>query len=313
MIAPPQKTKFTRYPKILLYGLPGLGKSTFAAGCPRPVFIATSDGLEGLSVDAFPVAKIAQDVRDAIEYLRTEKHDWKTVVLDTVGWLEKLIHEEVCAQLGLDFMTQASMKSYPLAGKKLKEILESLDRLNVERKMMVLIIGHATIAKFEDPSTASYDRYQLQMNEKVAELFMQDADIVAFMNQKVTIKEEKEGFASVKKASGSQRFLFFDLRPAFYAKEHGYGLPAEMPVEPGKGWAAMWEIMRSRFGTAQPVPPAPEMEQAEATPGKTAKRGALAAQAEAQEKRREAKRAKEAAAQAASDADNVPDNFINAK
>lgn len=243
----PTLTKFTRYPKILIYALSGMGKSELASQMPSPVFIATTDGLEGLSVQAFPVAKTAQDVRDFLNWLLTEDHKFKTVVLDTLGWLEKLVHEEVCAILNLEIMTGNSMKSYPLATKKLKEILTSLDELNTQKKMMVCIIGHATIEKFEAPEVASFDRYQLQMNEKAAQIFLQDVDIIGFINQKVTVREEKDGFNVAKKATGSSRYIYFDRRPAFEAKQHGYGLPDELLYEKGKGWAAMWEIMKVKF------------------------------------------------------------------
>lgn len=302
----PSLTKFTRYPKILLYGLPGLGKSTLASEMPSPVFIATTDGLEGLSVQAFPVAKCAQDVRDAIQYLLTQEHKFKTVVLDTLGWLEKLVHDEVCGELNLDFMTQSSMKSYPLASLKLRTILDSLNELNKGRKMMVCMIGHATITKFEDPTTASYDHYCMQMNEKVAEMFMQDADIVAFMNQRVTVEEEKGGFNKVQKAKGAMRWLFFDPCPAYYAKDHGYGLPHQMIFEEGKGWSAMWEIMKVKFITPKKEEyPHKEMK----IEVKNDQKIDLSSAAEAQRERR-AKR--EADKPKIDDTDNVPDSFINA-
>ncbi len=301
----PQLTKFTRLPKIICYGVPGLGKSKLASSFPKPAFIPTTDGLEGLGVFAFPVAQTAQAVRDAIQWLRTEQHDFKTAVLDTLGWMEKLVHDEVCHSLGLEFMTQSSVKSYPLAALKMREIKESLDALNRERKMFIVMIAHATVSKFEDPTTATYDRYAMQMNEKVAEMFMQDADIVAFMNQKVMIREEKDGFSKANKASANGRHLFFDPCPAFYAKDHGYGLPDEMRIPEEDGFAAIWEFMRVKFNAApQPAAAAPAM------PGDAAASGTMAAVAAEQKKRRAAKAEKAAAEKAASDADDVPASFI---
>lgn len=243
----PSTTHFTRYPIIVLYGVQGLGKSTAASEMPSPVFIQTTDGLEGLGVQAFPLCQQAQDVRDCLRWLLDEDHKYKTVVVDTLGWMEKLVHAEVCAEMGFKIMTQASMKTYPAAKQKLYEMLQTLHDLNVKKKMMVCLIGHASVERFEDPTTASYDRYQLDMNDKVAAMFLQDADIVAFMNQKVMVKEEKDGFSKTTKASGSSRWLYFDPRPGFYAKDHGYGLPNEMLAEEGKTWAAMWEHMKAKF------------------------------------------------------------------
>lgn len=35
-------------PRILVYGIEGVGKSTFAARFPKPVFIQTEDGLDNM-------------------------------------------------------------------------------------------------------------------------------------------------------------------------------------------------------------------------------------------------------------------------
>jgi len=41
-------------PRILIHGVAGVGKSTFAADADRPVFIMTEDGLGKLQVPHFP-------------------------------------------------------------------------------------------------------------------------------------------------------------------------------------------------------------------------------------------------------------------
>lgn len=241
-------TKFTRLPKMLLYGVQGMGKSTFASEMPAPVFIQTTDGLEGLGVQAFPLAQTAEDVRNALHSVLNDKHDFKTLVIDTIGWLEKLIHAEVCGQLGLEYMTQASVKSYPLAKTKLFEMKQLWDRINTERKMFILLVGHATIQKFEDPTTASYDRYQVDMNDKCAEMLLQDVDIVAFMNQKVAIKTEDLGCGKeAVNGQASARYVFCHPRPAVFAKEHNYGLPPEILIKEGQQWNAVWDVMKTKF------------------------------------------------------------------
>ena len=41
-------------PRILIHGVAGVGKTTFAAGAPAPVFICTEDGLGTLDATQFP-------------------------------------------------------------------------------------------------------------------------------------------------------------------------------------------------------------------------------------------------------------------
>ena len=79
--------------KIVLYASEGWGKTTWASCADKPVFISTEDGLKSVTVDAFPEPKTWQDVFDAIDVLRSESHQFKTLVIDTADWTEHLCHK----------------------------------------------------------------------------------------------------------------------------------------------------------------------------------------------------------------------------
>ena len=84
-----------------LFGEGGMGKTTLAAMFPKPVFIRTEDGTASLTgndnVSLFPLATSTQDVLDAIETLGTEKHEFKTLVIDSITQLATLIESEIVA------------------------------------------------------------------------------------------------------------------------------------------------------------------------------------------------------------------------
>jgi hypothetical protein len=44
-------------PRIMIYGSEGVGKSTFGASAPKPIFIQTEDGLGEIDCAKFPLAK----------------------------------------------------------------------------------------------------------------------------------------------------------------------------------------------------------------------------------------------------------------
>ena len=44
-------------PRIMLYGTEGIGKSTFAAQAPSPIFLPTEDGLGEIDCASFPLCK----------------------------------------------------------------------------------------------------------------------------------------------------------------------------------------------------------------------------------------------------------------
>src|SRR4051812_21196242 len=73
-------------PVIMMYAVHGIGKTTFGACAPKPIFLQTEDGLGSIEADTFGIMKSYSDIMDAIGVLYNEKHDFKTVVLDSADW-----------------------------------------------------------------------------------------------------------------------------------------------------------------------------------------------------------------------------------
>ncbi len=82
--------------RVIIYGESGLGKTTFATSAPNPIVIQTEDGLGEIDVPCFPLAESYLDVMKALDSLANENHDFKTVVIDSLDWLESLIWKQVC-------------------------------------------------------------------------------------------------------------------------------------------------------------------------------------------------------------------------
>ncbi len=53
--------------RVMVYGVHGIGKSTFGAMAPNPIFIQTEDGLGNLDCARFPLAEAFDDVMAAID------------------------------------------------------------------------------------------------------------------------------------------------------------------------------------------------------------------------------------------------------
>jgi hypothetical protein len=71
-------------PRIMVYGPHGLGKTTFGASAPAPIFILTEDGLGRLEVDHFPVAKSLQGCSGGAG-VTERRARLPTVVIDSLG------------------------------------------------------------------------------------------------------------------------------------------------------------------------------------------------------------------------------------
>src|SRR4051812_7172151 len=142
-----------------------------AAQFPSPVFLDTEGGTHHLDVARFPAPKTWDDVTKTITALVSEPHEFKTLVVDTADWLEKLLVEDVCCRANKTSTEEFGYgKGYVVLAEEVTKFLASLNAL-LARGMHVLLLAHCRIAKFEQPDAAgAYDRYELKLTKQVAPL-----------------------------------------------------------------------------------------------------------------------------------------------
>lgn len=228
-----QKGRAAQPRRVLLYGVHGVGKSTFGAMAEKPIFIQTEEGINDIETDRFPLATKYGDVLGALSALYTEDHEYQTVVIDSLDWLERLIWAEVCAKRGVESIEDIGYaKGYVFALTQWREALSGLDALRNERDMQVVLIAHAQIEKFANPETDSYDRYSPRLQKQASALVQEWADEVLFATYKVHTKTTSEGFDR-KRTQGigtGERIIRTTERPAHVAKNR-LNLPDEFPLD----------------------------------------------------------------------------------
>lgn len=216
-------------PRVMIYGPHGLGKTTFGAGAPSPVFILTEDGLGKLEIDHFPLATSYQDVLDAISSLYSQEHNFNTVVVDSLDWLDNLIWQDIHSKH--DDKALAYGKGAVIAADYWRQILDGLSALRDERGMAVVLIAHTEIKRFDSPETEPYDRYRPKLQERSSALIQEWCDAVLFCNYRVLTKETEVGFnKEVRRGiTTGERLMYTTEKPAYLAKNR-YGLPDQLPL-----------------------------------------------------------------------------------
>ncbi len=244
-----RKTGTPKPPRIAIYGTSGIGKTTFASQAPAPIFLPIEDGLDAIKADAFPLLKSWPEVMEAMNTLISEDHEFQTVVIDSIDWLENLILHQVALDHGLDsYDANAKPLAYGrgarAAADYLRFLLDGLDVLRDEKNMGVIIIGHAQVKRFDDPTTDAYDRYQLDLNKELAAVLSEWCDVLGFANFRVSVKEETVGVGNKKKRGlgNGERLLFTQEMPAFKAKSR-WTIPGQMPFDYGTFAAALSDAM----------------------------------------------------------------------
>lgn len=245
------KTKHAAPPRMLIHGPEKVGKSTFGAEAPAPIFIRTEDGLNGIDAEAFPLAQSYQDVYDALAALCAEQHEYRSVVVDSADWLERLIHGKV---LDTDPDGKKTMeaahggygKAYQVALTYWREVLGALDYLNKEKGMIVIVICHSVVVQFNDPEHEPYDRYEMKLHQPKKQTGARDmlcewADVIGFAQRKIFVSK-KDSASGDKVArgvnAGESNKLHLVGSPAFVAGNR-YSLPAEIDLHWSQFEAAM--------------------------------------------------------------------------
>jgi hypothetical protein len=253
LLASIQRGRTPKPPRLVVYGTEGIGKSTFAAGAPNPVFIPTEDGLDAIDCAKFPLATNYGDVRDALAELHTQPHDYETVVIDSLDWLERLIWDRVCHESGVKSIEKADggfAKGYTAALTYWREVVDHLNLLRNHRGMVVVLIAHAKVEKFEDPESSPYDRYSPRLHKHAAALVCEWADAVLFATRRFRTQTEDAGFnrkrtiAHAIGKGGGERILRCVGGPACIAKNR-FGIVDDLPLS----WAAFIAALSSTHPT----------------------------------------------------------------
>ena len=226
-------------PRLLIYGTEGIGKTTFAAHAPHPVFIQTEDGVDAIDCHAFPLAHRLEDVRAALAELHSESHEYETVVIDSLDWLEQLIWDRLCADYGVRHIEQVGGgygRCYTYALRYWREILDALMRLRNDRAMAVILVAHSKIERVEDPVMMAYDRYSPSLQKLATALVSEWVDVILFAHWAHRTRSEdgtcgRERHIAVPiDANGPNRVVHTVGGPGWIAKSR-YALPRTLPLE----------------------------------------------------------------------------------
>jgi len=216
------KTKKDKPPRVLIHADHGVGKSSLGAAAPNPLFIQTEDGLDNISTNALPMCESYNMLLSQLAEVINEDHDFKTLVIDSLDWAERLVNKHVCKEANKGSISDFGYgEGYQKVNDCFGEIIKALDYIRESRGMVVILIAHSQVKTYKNPLGSDYDRHQIKLRDKNAELFLEWVDIAGFMHfQTFVKKEEKGGFQkeTTKAIGGTERILSCSPSAAYVAK-----------------------------------------------------------------------------------------------
>lgn len=248
--------KQRRAQRVVIYGVESVGKTTFAANAPKPLFLDVEGGTHHIDAARVEVNSF-EELRGAFAELLAGGHDFRSVVIDSADWAEKLLIEDLLAEHKKKSIEDWGYgKGWVQVAERFARVLTAADRL-IEKGINVLFIAHSQVKRVEPPDQmAAFDRYELKLSKQCSPLLKEWADELWFAQFKTKVVESESG--RMKGKGGKERILYTTHSAAYDAKTRG-GLPEELPLE----WQSVYHLFEGPAKTApQPkAAPAPEADE----------------------------------------------------
>lgn len=210
----------SRAPTTITMALTGpskIGKTTTVSQLRNSIGILCEDGARHLDANVFPLCTTLADVYEAISTLLREPHHYETVWLDSLDWLEPLLHAHVCkANNWANIESAGYGKGYMATALEYKEgFLAGINALRA-KGMHVILIAHDKIKRVDSPLNDGFDAFQLKLHDRLASLTTEFCDVMGYCNYKPIIKSVDAGFGNKenKAVATGERILHLTAHPA---------------------------------------------------------------------------------------------------
>ena len=201
----------------IIYGPPKIGKTTLATHFPGALFLATEDGQGAHGCYRVPIASWASFL-DACKELAAGKHEFKTIIVDTVDNLWELCSAFICAKRGIEHESELEYgKGFQLVQTEFFRVLTGLSML----PFGLVLISHSVEVEIET-RVKKYTKSIPSFKRKQQSRLLGMADFILYCD-----------FASVKAGDGQttyQRVIRTKAAEAYTAGDRTGKMPDPLPL-----------------------------------------------------------------------------------
>lgn len=252
-------------PRLKLDAVEGWGKSTIGAySSSKPLFVMCGNetGFRTLvgarlvpnchSVHATTFLVLLDALAQAADM------DFKSIVLDATGGLERLAHEHVCNR---DFKGDwgdtgflSFQKGPKIAVAEILKVLNALDKIRAQTGAVIWLLGHTKIITVKNPLGPDYDQFIGDTSPDTTAVLNKWCDAI-FLGKYQTIVDTSgsgRNKGKGKAIGGTQRVMYVDESDAVKAKNRYFMEPNPMliPDDPKLSAATIWEAVIKHATTA---------------------------------------------------------------
>lgn len=220
-----------RAPKGIVYGPPGVGKTSFGATAQKALIVDCENGAAHVHCDRTPYLPNWAAIQPWLDGLAAGGHDYETVVIDSVDWLLRRAEEHVAgvdgSASGMKQTLNRSHGGYGNGKQVLKNyvyqyLLPTLDAM-VNAGVAVLLLAHATRREITTIDGVTVEKSAPEIHTDLANTMVEWSD-----------------FVGAARMAGAQRELVLFETNQLLAKNR-YGIHESLPLS----WQAFLHAITS--------------------------------------------------------------------
>jgi hypothetical protein len=188
-------------PKGIVYGPPGIGKTTFGAGATDALIIDCENGAGAIQCQRTPYLSTWSEISQWLTAIEREDHPYKTLVIDSIDWLLRRVEEQVAGSEGkIDQTLNRSHGGYGNGKQVMKNyvyqtLLPQLDHIVNHRGIAVIMLAHAKRNEITDVDGITTEKTTAELPYVYLYVFVEWSDWVCLArkdgdNNRVLITQE---------------------------------------------------------------------------------------------------------------------------
>lgn len=217
--------------KVCVYGVEGIGKTTFASQFPEPLFFDLDKGSAQLDVSRVTDITSWPLLLSSIKEIYDNPTICKTLVIDTADAAERMCIDYICGKFNKKGIEEFGYGAgYTYLTEEFARFLVQLDAC-IGQEVNVVVLAHAVLKTVTLPEEmGTYDHWELKLSSKttnkVAPLVKEWADLLLFANYKTILIED----GTRKKAAGGKRIMY-TTHTTFADAKNRFSLAEELPFD----------------------------------------------------------------------------------
>lgn len=186
--------------KMVIYGIPKIGKSRFCSQIDDVFFINIEDGLQYLDKKVRSTPKI-KSFDEVIKWLGhiLENDNFKagTICIDSADWLEALAIKKIESENEGKKITDKKYEPYTygncysMVANECARVITALNLIYDKKGIKAVFIAHSHLKEVETPLTDPYNRYEMKFFAKAFGAKLNEwADLILFADKVFHVAEE---------------------------------------------------------------------------------------------------------------------------